>query len=319
MVIIAVGIAAPFILNNEYLRYLLNIFVIYAILALSLDIILGYMGQFSFGHQVALGLGAYAVGFLSVTWKISPSPWISLIVGVAIAAVFGLLIGTVALRQTRGVYLAIITFGIGVILTTLTYSAYRITGGSRGISLIPPLSIGGLTFNTDITSYFLNLVFLAFTIYLIQRWLRSRFGIAVVAIRENEDLARSTGINSYKHYVMAFTLASALAGLSGTLFALYMKAITPALFGTDYMLMALIMVIIGGTRSLGGPILGSAIYVFGLRLLPVNKEFALVIFGFILLLCILFLPQGIYPYLESLINRKRGKKQKTLDQAEESA
>jgi branched-chain amino acid transport system permease protein len=300
---VALAIALPFIFNDEYIRYLLNLFVIYAIFALSLDIIMGYMGQYSFGHQVALGLGAYTVGFLSVTWKLSPSPWLSLLAGVAVATVFGFIIGFVALRATRGVYLAIITFGIGVIMTTLVYTAYKITGGSRGIALIPPLSIGGLTFNTDITSYLLELFFLGLTVYLIHRWLNSRFGRAVVAVRENEDLAKSTGINSYRYYVMAFTLASALAGLSGCLFAFYLRAITPALFGTDYMIMALIMVVVGGTRSLGGPILGSAIYVFGLRLIPFAKETVLVIFGAIVLFCILFLQRGVYPWLETILTR----------------
>jgi branched-chain amino acid transport system permease protein len=316
---VALAIALPFIFTDGYIRYLLNLFVIYAIFALSLDIIMGYMGQYSFGHQVALGLGAYCVGFLSVTWKLSPSPWLSLLAGIAIAAVFGFIIGFVALRSTRGVYLAIVTFGIGVIMTTLTYTAYKITGGSRGIALIPPLSVGGLTFNTDVTSYLLELFFLALTVYLIHRWLHSRFGRAVVAVRENEDLAKSTGINSYRYYVMAFTLASALAGLSGSLFALYMGAITPALFGTDYMLMALIMVIIGGTRSLMGPILGSAIYVFGLRLLPVGKEMALVIFGGIVLFCILFMPRGIYPWLETIFTRLTERKKEPSDEAREHA
>ena len=311
----ALAIALPFIFTDGYVRYLLNLFVIYSIFALSLDIIMGYMGQYSFGHQVALGLGAYTVGFLSVTWKLSPSPWLSLLAGVAVATVFGIIIGYVALRATRGVYLAIVTFGIGVIMTTLVYTAYKITGGSRGIALIPPLSVGGVTFNTDVTSYLLELFFLGLTIYLIHRWLHSRFGRAVVAVRENEDLAKSTGINSYRYYVMAFTLASALAGLSGALFAVYMSAITPALFGTEYMVMALIMVIMGGTRSLGGPILGSAIYVFGLRLIPYAKDTVYVIFGLIVLGCILFLRRGIYPWLETILTRVTERRKEAGEQS----
>lgn len=279
------------------------LFIIFSILALSLDIVLGYMGQFSFGHQVALGFGAYTVGFLSVMWRIAPSPWISFFASICVGAAFGFLIGVVALKATRGVYLAIITYGVGKILRTYFYVLPEITGGSRGIHLIPSLQISPIKFNTQISFYYLALGCLIFTAYLMTRWLRSPFGRAVVAIRENEELAKSTGINSYKYYVMAFTLATALAGLSGSLYAFYMKSITPALFNTDYMLMMLIMVIIGGSGTIGGPILGSAIYVFGLNLIPIGKESALVVFGAILLACIIFLPRGIYPNLKELFYR----------------
>ena len=306
---IALGVFAigcPFLITTVYLRQLLILFIIFSILALSLDIVLGYMGQFSFGHQVALGFGAYTVGFLSVTRRISPSPWLSFLASIGVGAGFGLIVGLVALKATRGVYLAIITFGIGKILRAYFYVLPEVTGGSRGIHLIPSLGVPGLTFDTQISFYYLALGFLIFTVYLITRWLRSPFGRAVVAIRENEELAKSTGINSYKYYVMAFTLATALAGLSGSLYAFYMKSITPALFGLDYMLMMLIMVIIGGTGTIGGPILGAAIYVFGLNLLPVDKEIALVIFGAIVLACIILLPRGIYPYLKALVARLTG-------------
>jgi branched-chain amino acid transport system permease protein len=294
------AIGCPFIITSIYLRQLLILFLIFSILALSLDIILGYMGQFSFGHQVALGFGAYTVGFLSVMWRISPSPWLSFFASIGVGAAFGLIIGLVALRATRGVYLAIITFGVAKILRTYFYVLPEVTGGSRGISLIPSLAVPPLKFDTQISFYYLALGCLILTVYLITRWLCSPFGRAVVAIRENEDLAKSTGINSYKYYVMAFTLSTALAGFSGSLYAFYMKSITPALFNIDYMLMMLIMVIVGGSGTIGGPILGAAIYVFGLNLIPIGKELALVVFGGILLACIIFLPRGIYPYLKEL-------------------
>jgi len=299
----AFAVGCPFILTSIYLRQLLILFIVFSILALSLDIILGYMGQFSFGHQVALGFGAYTVGFLSVMWRISPSPWLSFFASICVGAALGFLIGVIALKAARGVYLAIITYGVGKILRTYFYVLPEVTGGSRGIHLIPSLELPPLKFDTQISFYYLALGCLIVTVYLIIRWLRSPFGRAVVAIRENEELANSTGINSYKYYVMAFTLATALAGLSGSLYAFYMKSITPALFNIDYMVMMLIMVIIGGSGTIGGPILGSAIYVFGLNLIPIEKESALVVFGAILLACIIFLPRGIYPHLKELFAR----------------
>ena len=167
------AIGSPFILTTVYLRQLLILFLIFSILALSLDIILGYMGQFSFGHQVALGFGAYTVGFFSVMWRISPSPWLSLLASVGAGTAFGLVVGLVALKATRGVYLAIITFGVGKILRTYFYVLPEVTGGSRGISLIPSLSVPSLKFDTQISFYYLALGCLILTAYLISRWLPS--------------------------------------------------------------------------------------------------------------------------------------------------
>lgn len=300
----ALAIAAPFILTDNFLRRLLVFFVIYSILALSLDIIMAYMGQFSFGHQAPFGLAAYTVGFLAARWRVVPYQWLSFGAGIGVAALFGLAVGSLTLRWTRGVYLAIITYGIGVILCQLFFKASHFTGGERGIAYIPFLTLPGVTFDTPFSFYYLALGFLVLTIYIIMRWLRSPSGRAVIAIRENEALANSTGVYSYRHYVMAFTLASALAGLAGSLFAYFITHITPALFTLDYVVMMIIMVVFGGTGTIGGPIIGSAIYTFLLRLLPVGMEMRLVIFGVIVLLTIIFLPRGIYPRLEAVLIRR---------------
>lgn len=297
----ALAIAAPFILWNAYLRDLLVLFVIFSILALSLNIVIGYMGQFCFGHQAFFGLGAYTSALLSIHTGVSP--WLGILAGVAVAGGFGCVIGLVALRAMRGLYLAIVTYGIGVIMWLLFLNEYTITGGPRGLYGIARLAVPGLVFNTEISLYFLALAFLVFTVYFLTRWERSRFGRAVIAIRENEELARSIGINSYIYYVMAFTLATALAGLAGCLYAHYLTIVNPYLFSMYYLFAMIIMVIVGGTGTLGGPILGSFIFTFGLRLLPTSKEIDLVIFGGILLTIIILMPRGAYPYLESLFTR----------------
>ena len=297
----ALAVAAPFILWNAFLRDLLVLFVIFSILALSLNIVIGYMGQFCFGHQAFFGLGAYTTALLSIHTGVSP--WLGVLAGVAVAGGLGCIIGLVALRAMRGLYLAIVTYGIGVIMWLIFLNEYTITGGPRGLYGIARLAVPGLVFSTEISLYFLALAFLVFTVYFLTRWERSRFGRAVIAIRENEELARSIGINSYIYYVMAFTLATAVAGLAGCLYAHYLTIVNPYLFSTYYLFAMIIMVIVGGTGTLGGPILGSFIFTFGLRLLPTTKEIDLVIFGGILLAIIITMPRGAYPYLESLFTR----------------
>ena len=125
----------------------------------------------------------------------------------------------------------------------------------------------------------------------------------VIAIRENEELAKSTGIYSFRYYILAFTMATALAGLAGGLYAHYLGIVNPVLLGVEYIVMMLVMVIIGGTGTIGGPILGSFIYVFVLEWLPTGRQISLVIFGVIVLLCVIFMPRGIYPYLDSFFKR----------------
>jgi len=297
----ALALAGPFILRSIYLRDLLVLFVIFAILALSLDIIMGYMGQYSFGHQMFFGLAAYTTAMLSV--MVGVSPWLSFFAGIGLATGFGFLVGYLTLRATRGVYLAIVTYGIAVVLFIVVLQSYEFTRGPTGIYPIPPLAVPGLVLNTEISFYYVALAFLIFTGYLITRWLRSRFGRAVVAIRENEELAKSTGIFSFRYYVLAFTMAAALAGLAGSLYAHYLGVVNPMLLSTSYIVMMLLMVIVGGTGTIWGPIVGSAIYVFGLNLLPTTAQITFVIFGAIILACVIFLPQGIYPRLASVFSR----------------
>jgi len=295
------AVVAPFGLWNDYLRDLLALSMIFAILALSLNVVVGYMGEMCFGHQMFFGIGAYTSALLSIHTGISP--WLGILIAVAGAAGFGFLVGLVALRAMRGVYLAIVTFGLGAILWQIVFNEHRLTGGARGISGISRLSLPGVVFNDEVSLYYLGLVFLVATLYFFVRWERSRFGRAIVAVRENEELARSVGINSYIYLVLTFTIAAAFAGLAGSLYAHFLTVVNPYLFAPPYLLAMIIMVIVGGKGTLGGPILGAFIYTFGLNLLPFSKEIDIVVFGVVLLALILLAPQGAYPYLRTLATR----------------
>lgn len=296
-----VAIAAPFVLWNDYLKDLLVLSVIFAIMALSLNVVVGYMGQMCFGQQVFFGIGAYTTAMVSV--HTGASPWFGMLVGVAVGGLFGFVLGLIVLRAMRDVYLAIVTFGVGAIMYQIVFNEFEITGGPMGISGIKRLALPGLTFNTETSLYFLALAFLVLVIYFLTRWERSRFGRAVIAIRENEQLARAIGINSYMYLVGAFAMAAALAALSGCLYAHYLTVVNPYLFSMYYLLAMIIMVFVGGKGTLGGPIIGALIFTFGLNLLPTTKQIDLVIFGATLLAIIVLLPRGAYPYVKPLFNR----------------
>lgn len=303
ILLVAVAIALPFIVSDPYWQHLIDLTIIFGILALSLDVILGDMGQFSFGHQAFFGVGAYVTALLTVDCGFPP--WAGAILGIAASALLGLVIGAVALRRARGLHLAIITLGTGKVVEIIATNWYDLTGGISGIPMIPPLNIwiphyGWTDLDDEFSFYFLAIVLLALTIFILWVWRRSKSGHAVAAIRDNEQLARAVGISPYKYYLQAFVLASALAGLAGVAYAHFNGQIAPQSLGLYYMFWLLVMVIVGGMRTIPGPIIGAAIFVLVPELLEGLNEFRMIVFGALLLVIIVFAPSGIYPLLRRL-------------------
>lgn len=307
LVIFALAIVAPFLLRGIFQRDLLVLSGIFAILALSLDIIMGGMGQYSFGHAAFFGIGAYTSALLSLKLG-GASAWLGFLLAPVLAGAVGSIIGFVCLRTLRGIPLAIVTVGFAVVFLLIANNWWTVTGGPRGLLRIPHPSIAvpflpEIVLRSDISHYYLVLAFLLLTMYLISRLRHSRFGRALASLRENEDLARSIGVSPIRYYTLGFTLATALAGLSGSLYAHHLTVVNPLLFSLYYMFIMLVMVIVGGSGTLGGPVLGAVIFVWVPPLMPVAKEYRLLIFGAILFAFVLFMPRGVYPGLISLWDR----------------
>ncbi|MBW2004053.1 MAG: branched-chain amino acid ABC transporter permease [Deltaproteobacteria bacterium] len=300
LILTILAVFLPLILKGAYVRHLLVLSIIFSILALSLDIIMGYMGQFSFGHQAFFGLGAYTTGILTV--KAGLPVWFSFIAGVASAGIFGLFIGLISLNRARGFLLGIITLGLGKIVWLVAMKWSYFTGGNQGLPDIPFITLrvpflGKISLNSEFSYYYFALILLIFSIYVIYVFVNSRFGKAVIAVRENEELASSIGVNPFKCYVGAFTFACALAGLAGVIYSHYMTIISPSTLSIHYMFWMLVMVIVGGMRTFAGPIFGAVIFVFLPEWLTAAEEFRMVIVGVVVLLCILFMRRGVVPYL----------------------
>jgi branched-chain amino acid transport system permease protein len=288
----------PLVITNAYSRHLLVLAIIFSMLALSLDVIIGHMGQFSFGHQAFFGLGAYTTGLLSVKAGIGVLP--SFIAGILMSGIFGLIVGLIALKKARGVLLGIITLGVGKIMWLLALKWSRFTGGNQGLPGIPHISLqipgyGKITLDSEASYYYFALFLLIVTVYLVYTWKHSRVGKAVSAVRENEELAKAVGINPYKCYVGAFTFACTLSGLSGVTYAHYMTITSPVNMSMYYMFWMLVMVIVGGMRTYAGPMLGAVIFVFLPEWLSVAAEYRMVLVGVVVLVCITFMRQGIIP------------------------
>lgn len=305
LLLLVLGIIAPIVLSSEYIRHLLILTFIFAIFALSYDLILGGMGQISLGHQAFFGVGAYIAALLSV--KLQVPVWVCLLAAIAGTGILGLFIGYVALR-TRGAYLAIVTLGFAVMLQLIATGWRAVTFGQMGVRGIAPPSISipllpEIKFDSPFSYYYLALAFLLFVIYFLSRLKQSRFGRAVAGLRENEDRAVLLGINAFGHLVAMFTLSAMLAGFAGFAYAHYIGFIDPKTLSVYYMGMGLIIVIVGGSGTIPGIIIGAFIFFFIPELLRIAAEVRLVFFGVVLVAFIILMPGGIYPKLETFWHR----------------
>jgi len=300
-IILAIAIIAPLVLTSDYHRYLLFLCCVFAILALSADIIFGGMGQNTFGHQAFFGIGAYASAKLALS--LGMTPLLGFVAAFVVCSVVGAFIGYVCLRRLRGMYLAITTFGLGAILFLIARNWYQFTGGLTGIAGLPVPRLFGFEFHSEFSQYYLALALLLLTIYLIRRLWRSRVGRAVISLREDEPVAMSIGISPTFYYTLMFALGCGIAGVSGALYVHSLTVVNPMLFHFQYMLIILIAMFVGGMGTLAGPVLGAIVYVWVSEWLRFSEALRFMILGIILLIFIIFMPRGIYPSLVSLWGR----------------
>ncbi|MBI3078884.1 MAG: branched-chain amino acid ABC transporter permease [Deltaproteobacteria bacterium] len=282
-------IVPPFL--SSFLLTLLTQGVIYAILAMSLDIILGYTGLASLGHASYLGLGAYSVAILAM--RHGAGFWVTLAVGVLLAALVAAIFGLVALRAT-GVYFLMITLALGMVVWGLAHRWVSMTQGDNGISGILRPNLGlpwslahGLPF------YYFALIGFFLALWLLWMVVRSPFGQTLVGIRESESRMRTLGYHVWLHKYIGFTIAGAVGGFAGVLWAYYNGFVSPAELQLATSVEILLMVALGGRGTLLGPALGAGIIVFLKNLVSVYTHRWLLILGAVYIGTIVYAPEGI--------------------------
>ncbi|AZU62547.1 branched-chain amino acid ABC transporter permease [Neobacillus mesonae] len=284
----------PLFMGN-YTLHILILSLIFAILALSWNLVVGYSGIFSFGHHAFFGIGAYVSAILSM--KAGVSPWLGLIIAGVIAAIAGAFIGLPVLRLKAAPYIAILTLGFAEIVNLLISNLVDLTRGELGLSGIPQFtSIGPLAFNlaNRINVYYLALIILALTIFVTTRLIKGPRGLALKSIRESQEAAESLGVNLTRNKLYVFTFSSFIAGVTGALFAHYVQVLTPSsVIGIDIMMEILVITVIGGLGTILGPVVGSFIVILGLEYLRFLGDYRLIIYGVVLVLVIMFMPDGI--------------------------
>lgn len=307
--LLAFALAAllPFFGPSGYLLDVAINIMIWGMLAYGLNVLLGYAGQLSLAHAGFFGIGAYAVGIL--TLKAGWSFWLAWPVAVVICALGGLLLGLVAFR-TKGDAFAIFTLGVGVIIQLVINKWDSLTGGNDGLNGVPPP--GGLdAFSQAIGLrssggfYLLGLAALGLIVLVAARSGRSVFGRSLFAIRGGEDLARSAGIDVYSHKLRAMMLSTAIAGFAGGFYAAYSGFLGYAVTGPVTTFTTLLYLLVGGVGTLLGPLLGTAL-IYGLtELLKDLQDYRYIVFGPLLVLLVMFMPQGLVGLWERLRARRR--------------
>jgi branched-chain amino acid transport system permease protein len=281
----------------EYLFHILVISGIYVILTLSLNLIVGYTGLPALGHAAFYCIGAYTSSLLAL--KLGLSPWIGLLAGAFLSALSGIVIGYPALRL-KGDYLALSTFGLGIIVYSIAKNWVSLTRGPMGLPGIPGFSILGFQISAVWCYFLLVCAFTAITLFVMHRIVNSPFGRVLRSIREDEIAAQSLGKNIVKYKLLVFVIGAFFAGIAGSLYAHYITFIDPSSFTIMESITILLMVIFGGMGSITGSIVGAVTLVIFpelLRFLGLPSSIAApvrqMIYGLLLVVLMIWRPQGI--------------------------
>jgi branched-chain amino acid transport system permease protein len=299
--LLAVAATAPAWVWTPYYLHTLIMAGIFAVLALSLNLLLGYTGQLSLGHTAFFGIGAYTTGLLTV--KLGWSPWPGLLAAIVLPASSGWLIGRLALKL-RGAYFVLLTISFAGVVSLVSVNWMDLTNGPMGLPGVPPVEINlpglpVLSFQSKSAYYYLVLVAVLGCYLVCLALIRSRVGRALVALRENETLAESVGIDGTHYLVLAAVLSAAMAGLAGGLYAHYTRFVSPEVFLFSYTVTMVIMVVAGGKGTLAGPIVGAVIFTLlpeALRALT-SWQWQMLLYGILLIAVLFFMPHGIVPAL----------------------
>ncbi len=264
---------------------------IYSLITIGLSLLMGYAGQISVGHAAFYGIGAYVSGILTARYGLNP--WICMLAGVSVTGAVALIVGAPCLKL-KGHYLAMATLAFGIIIFIIFNEETAWTGGPDGMSGIPGLSIFGFEFDSVEKYFYLvwGFVFAAFifSVNIIQ----SGAGRALRAIHSSETAANAMGVNVSGYKILVFVYSAVLASLAGSLYAHYLNFINPATFDLFFSIKLLIMIALGGMHSLWGAVIGAGIITFlNYEWLHYFEEFEVIVYGAILLVVVIFLPDGL--------------------------
>jgi len=288
------ALTLPFWITNAYFLHVVIMAGVFGVLALSLNLLLGYTGQLSLGHAAFFGIGAYTSALL--TLRSEWSFWLALPAAVLAAGLAGWAIGRLALKL-RGAYFVLVTISFAGVIALVSINWMDLTNGPLGLPGVPAPELGSWSFRTKTAYYYLVLAAVALAYEVCRRLVHSRIGRAFVALRENEALAESVGVDGTRYLVLAAVVSAGMAGLAGSLYAHYTRFVSPEVFLFTYTVTMVIMVVAGGKGTLAGPLVGAVLF----TILPealraaTSWQWQMLAYGVILVVFVFFLPRGIVP------------------------
>ncbi len=296
-VLVAVLLIGYPLLVADYPRALISEVFIFAIFAMSLDLLLGYTGLASLGHAAFFGLGSYVVIVLGAMYGLNA--WIGVVLGILAAAGAGVVIGYFCVRVS-GIPFLMLTLAFSQLIYSIALKWRDVTGGSDGIGIPQKPSIFGFDLSNSLTMYYVALVFFAVCYGALRQLTRSPLGLVFVGIRENEERMRAIGYATRAYKLLAFTIGAGFAGIAGGLYAIFNGFISPDAVYWSASGDVLIMAMLGGTGTLIGPAIGAGVVLLLKNLVSSYSEHWPLIIGSIFVACVLYFPAGIWGALRRL-------------------
>ena len=289
-VVVALAVALPFVNSSAYAIRISTDALIFVMLAVGLNVVVGYCGLLDLGYAAFFAIGAYTSGILATTFHWAVVLTVPFVIIAAVAG--GLLIGGPTLRL-RSDYLAIVTLGFGEIIR-ITANNLDFTGGPNGIFGIPDFGSFGL--RNDVATYWVTAAVVSLAVLASSRLGRGRLGRAWRFVREDEDAAEAMGIHTYKVKFAAYVTGAMFGGLAGVLFAVHQSAISPMSFNFLWSALILMAVVLGGMGSTPGVVIGALVISLLPELLRGAENWRYLVFGVLLIIVMIFRPQGIWPH-----------------------
>jgi branched-chain amino acid transport system permease protein len=293
-VLLAVGLGVPYIFPGTFVLQLMDLVVVYSVVSISLNVMVGYLGYLPFSQIAFFGLGGYT-GAL-VAQHLTNNLWASMGIAVGVAVIISYIVGRLTLHL-RGLYFAIVTLALAQLFVLMVTDFGSITGGTNGLTITSTLTLPlpGTTIELSgyWTDYLVTLVVSVVVVVLLWMLMRSGFGRMARAVRDNEALARSLGVRATALKLGAFMLASAVAALAGTLYLAYFAFVSPGTFGLQASLLLLLMIVLGGKRLFWAPIIGAALFEVIPNVIGLSDSIKWLIFGAVMVLVVTLLPDGL--------------------------
>jgi branched-chain amino acid transport system permease protein len=285
------------LLLNPYQQYVLNTALLYVPVGIGFNLVVGNLGLLAFSNVAYFGLGAYTSGVLMA--QLGLPWWLTIIPAGLVGGIGGAIASIPALRGVRLFYLAIMTLAFGELMRWTYIRWEALTGGSMGMA-VPTATLFGWTLDTDRRRFYVFLALVVLIVVITDRLLRSRFGRAFLAIKDNEIAAAAMGIPTDRYIVLAFAWGGAVVGVGGAMFAISVGHLTPVSFDLTELIRQFAIIMVGGLASLTGAIIGAVIITAAPQVFASFPGFDELVFGLLIVLVILFLPRGLASLLARL-------------------